>query len=77
MRNDGGHDWELSEVRAETPDYLLYILFDEITAKLAKDASGGTSPRELWFALQASLLGRLNEEWRQVTANRHSQMLKF
>lgn len=78
MRNEGGVDWELAEVLAEHPDYLLYVLFDEVTAKLAKAAVGSSmhaDQRRHWFAAQEELLGRLNNEWRARTVQRHIQML--
>lgn len=78
MRNEDGVDWELAEVIAEHPDYLLYVLFDEITAKLANGVSGlsdSADQRLHRFAAQEELLGRLNNEWRTRTVQRHVQML--
>ena len=79
MRNEDGIDWVLAEVLADHPDDLLYVLFDEVTAKLAKAAVGGiggADKRQHWFAIQEDLLGRLNDEWRVWTSKRHVQMLK-
>jgi hypothetical protein len=79
MRNEDEVDWELAEVLTEHSDYLLYVLFDEITAKLAKSAAASSIPgdrRPAWFAVQEELLGRLNNDWRARTAGRHAQMLK-
>jgi hypothetical protein len=78
IRNEDGHDWELAEVSADEPDYLLYVLFDEITAKLARAAVPGSELgdlRAIWFREQEALLGRLNATWRARTASRHAQML--
>lgn len=73
MQNEDGHDWELSEVEVAHADYLLYVLFDELTGKLARAQSG--DDRHAWFARQEELLGRLSEEWRLRTARRHTEML--
>lgn len=78
MRNEDGSDWELAEVLAEHSEYLLYVLFDEVTAKLAKAEVSGSvhaDQRAHWFAAQEELLGRLNNEWRARAAHRHLQML--
>lgn len=75
MRNEDGQDWELAEVGAEHPEYLLYVIFDEISGKLARTECRGEE-RLVWFAAQEALLGRLNDTWRERTARRHSQMLK-
>jgi hypothetical protein len=76
MRREDGHDWELAEVAADEPDYLLYVLFDEVTARLAK-ATTSAGDRRIWFAEQQALLGRLNEQWRERTARRHAEMLSI
>ncbi|MBA4010784.1 MAG: hypothetical protein C0481_02855 [Phenylobacterium sp.] len=78
MREEDGVDWELAEVLASDPDHLLYVLFDEVTAKLARAAvenSNHTDQRRRWFAAQEDLLGRLNDEWRARTVRRHVEML--
>jgi len=75
MRNEDGHDWELAEVLANSPDYLLYVLLDEMTAKLAKADPKAGDQRIAWFAAQEALLGRLNPVWRDRTAARHAQAL--
>jgi hypothetical protein len=75
MRNEDGADWGLAEVLAEHSDYLLYVLFDDITSRLAR-STFGTADRRSWFAAQEELLGRLNEGWRARATERHAQMLK-
>ena len=78
VRNEDAQDWVLSEVLADHPDYLLYVLFDEITEKLAKDVVGRigySDQRAAWFSAQEALLGQLSDDWRARTAQRHAQML--
>lgn len=74
MRNEDGHDWELSEAGADDPDYLLYVIFDEVTAKLARREAG--DGRIAWFGSQKFMLGRLNLQWQKRTADRHAEMLQ-
>lgn len=75
-RNEEGHEWELAEVTANQPDYLLYVLFDEVTSKLAR-ANTDAANRTVWFAEQEALLGLLSEQWRERTAKRHAEMLNI
>jgi hypothetical protein len=77
-RNEGGYDWVISEVGVGYEDYLLYVLFEEATAEIAKrqvTTLDRTTRRRAWFSLQESMLTKLKKEWGETAAAHHARIL--
>ncbi len=76
MRNEDNFDWELSEVGVDYSENLLFVIFDEITSKMALDVQAGimsVDQRAAWFITREKLLGQLKQEWAVRTAKRQTQ----
>ena len=77
-RNEGGHDWVISEVGVGYEDHLLYVLFEEATAEIAKSqvtTFDHAARRATWFSLQESMLTKLKKEWAEKVASDHARIL--
>lgn len=77
-RNEGGQDWVISEVGVGYEDYLLYVLFEEATAEIAKQQVGTfdhATRRRAWFSLQEGMLTKLKKEWGETAAADHARIL--